>query len=216
MFVHNKIVLVVSHPVHKQSDRFGFEYVFQFVVQRRHGKGADVEVGFSAYAEALPARGDDAEARTSVEESVRQFRDRGDEVLTVRTRGSQARGAREPPSTTGPPSTTVPPDTAAPKVTAIDDSPDPVFTGGSTRITATVTDQSRIATVELWQLVGKSWVTFGQMKLVRNQYQIDFGPLNSAGVYQWRILAIDVHGNATCGTSVMGGCPGGATTAIIP
>jgi hypothetical protein len=109
-----------------------------------------------------------------------------------------------------------PVDTSPPEVTFIEDVPDPVFTGGTTRITARVSDQSAISAVELWQLGGKGWVKYGDMTLVRDEYRIDYGPLAVAGVYEWRIRAVDALGNATCSTRDIDTCPGDTTTAIIP
>ena len=129
-------------------------------------------------------------------------------------------------STTSAPSTTttapVPADEAGPSVTAASDWPDPVFTSGSppdaSSISATVSDPSGVASAVIWYREGAAkFAVWGPMiDGGGGSYSAGFGPFATAGVYEYRIVAVDGLGNANCSIQKPASCPGGTVTVVIP
>jgi hypothetical protein len=69
----------------------------------------------------------------------------------------------------------------------------------------------------LYYRTGKNAYTSVPMKAGGgNSYSVTIGPLTPAGSYDFRILATDSLGNATCTSSNLGACPGGAFLVNIP
>jgi len=113
--------------------------------------------------------------------------------------------------------TTTVADTTGPTVSRVSDSPDPIFTSGNppdtSRISATTSDPSGVATVTVYYRLGKGgFVVWGSMK--PGSSSTTFGPFATLGIYEYRIMATDTLGNANCKTP--SSCPGGTVTVIIP
>lgn len=102
------------------------------------------------------------------------------------------------------------------------DAPDPIYTSGgptdTSSISATVTDSSGVASVIVYYRTAKNaFAVWGAMKAAGGGvFVVGFGPFITAGVYDYRIVATDVHGNANCSIGKADACPGGTVTVIIP
>jgi hypothetical protein len=113
--------------------------------------------------------------------------------------------------------TTTVSDTTGPTVSRVSDSPDPIFTSGNppdtSRISATTSDPSGVATVTVYyRLGGGKFAVWGSMK--PGSSSTTFGPFATMGIYEYRIVATDTLGNTNCKT--LSSCPGGTVTVIIP
>jgi hypothetical protein len=108
-------------------------------------------------------------------------------------------------------------DTSGPTVSRVSDDPDPIFTSGNppdtSRISATTSDPSGVATVTVYyRLGGGKFAVWGSMK--PGSSSTTFGPFATIGIYEYRIMATDTLGNVNCKT--LASCPGGTVTVIIP
>lgn len=110
------------------------------------------------------------------------------------------------------------PDIQGPNVSAVSDSPDPIFTGGSTSVTAMVSDPSSVASVSLYyNKDGGKYLSWGAMTPSGGDiYSTALGPLGTAGTYDYRIVAMDGLGNTNCSVSKLTSCPGGTVTVNLP
>lgn len=81
---------------------------------------------------------------------------------------------------------------------------------------ATVIDPSGVASVTLYYRTGKGgFARWGSLKEgAAGAYVVGFGPFSVAGIYEYRLVAVDGLGNANCATSNLSGCPGSTTTVI--
>jgi RNA polymerase sigma-70 factor (ECF subfamily) len=115
------------------------------------------------------------------------------------------------------PTPTSTPDTTAPKVSGPSASPNPAFTISPIAISATVSDPDGIASVMLYYKTGKgAYQLAGPMKAAGGGiYSLTIGPLTPAGDYDYRILAMDNFGNATCGVKTLADCTGGTFKVIL-
>jgi hypothetical protein len=138
---------------------------------------------------------------------------------TTTTKPPSTTTTTKPPSTT---TTTKPADTAGPVVSKPVADPDMIFTSGtspdSSVITANVTDVSGVASVTVYYRVGSGkFMWWGNMMAGKgDSYSVMFGPFGVAGTYEYRFVAVDALGNASCSTGILTSCAGGTVAVIIP
>jgi RNA polymerase sigma-70 factor (ECF subfamily) len=115
------------------------------------------------------------------------------------------------------PTATPTPDITAPKVSGPSALPNPAFTTSPVTVSATVNDLAGIASVMLYYKTGKgTYQLAGPMMAVGGGiYSLTISPLTPAGDYDYRILAIDNFGNATCNVKNLADCPGGTFEVIL-
>ncbi len=121
-----------------------------------------------------------------------------------------------PPTRT--PTATNTPDITGPKVSNVIANPNPIFTSGSTTVSATVNDASGVASVTLYYKksdAGK-YANGGAMTFGGGVYSLVLGPIGAAGTYDIRIYALDVFGNPSCPLNNLPACSGTVLTVNIP
>jgi hypothetical protein len=114
--------------------------------------------------------------------------------------------------------TTVPPDTTGPTVGGVSARPTMIFTSGNdpdaSLISATASDPSGVASMTVHYRRGAKagfsvWTTVAEGSL-----STTFGPFDTLGAYEYRIVATDTLGNASCKSPAA--CPGGTVIVTIP
>jgi hypothetical protein len=113
---------------------------------------------------------------------------------------------------------TEPSDTTPPSVKAMSAVPNPTLTTVPVTISATIADESGVASTALYYQVGKGDVEYGgeMLHYGGGQYSLQIGPLVPAGTYNYYIVAADTLGNATCTVASLGSCPSGSFVVNVP